>query len=112
MLCPVALTDARDLQCDAEESSRRFALQKAPFYQWLHELFSGLLVDAMERGELPALDVSFTADAMLATLHPMFYRFQRQERGFSPERILEGLRRIYSDGVKTPRITSEVAGEK
>ena len=34
----------------------------------------------------------------------MFYRFQRQERGFSPERILQGLRRIYIHGVKTPRI--------
>ena len=111
LLCPVALTDARDLQCDAEEGSRRFALQRAPFYQWLHELFSELLIDAVKREELPALDISFTADAMLATLHPMFYRFQRQERGFSPGRILAGLRRIYSDGVKTPRIPSGVAGE-
>jgi len=101
LLGPIAVTD---VHCDASESSRRFALQHAPFYLWLHELISGLLVDAVERGELPSLDVPYTADAILATLHPMFYRFQRQERGFSPERILQGLRRIYIHGVKTPRI--------
>jgi hypothetical protein len=33
----------------------------------------------------------------------MFYRFQRQERGYSPERILQGLRRIYIEGVKPPK---------
>jgi hypothetical protein len=104
LLGPIAVTDVRDVHCDASESSRRFALQHAPFYLWLHGLISGLLVDAVERGELPSLDVPYTADAILATLHPMFYRFQRQERGFSPERILQGLCRIYIHGVKTPRI--------
>jgi len=54
------------------------------------------------RGELASLDIPFTVDAILATLNPMFYSFPRQERGFSPERILQGLRRIYIDGVKTP----------
>jgi hypothetical protein len=53
---------------------------------------------------LASLDIPFTVDAILATLNPMFYRFQRQERGFSPERILQGLRRIYIDGVMNPRI--------
>lgn len=38
----------------------------------------------------------------------MFYRFQRQERGFSQGRILQGLRRIYIDGVKTQRNTDEL----
>lgn len=104
LLGPMAATDARGLQCHETESSRRFAFQHAPFYLWLHELFVGLLTDAVERGELASLDIPYTADAILATFHPMFYRFQRQERGFSPERILQGLRRIYIDGVNAPHI--------
>jgi len=39
----------------------------------------------------------------------MFYHFQRQERGFSQGRILQGLRRIYIDGVKMQRNTDELA---
>jgi AcrR family transcriptional regulator len=104
LLGPIAVTDVRDWQCDESDISRRFSLQRAPFYLWLHELLTELLTEAVERGELASLDVPYTADAMLATLHPMFYRFQRQERGFSPERILQGLRHIYIDGVKTPHI--------
>ncbi len=101
LLGPIAVTDMRDAQCDKFESSRRLSFQRAPFYLWLHDLLTMLLTEAAGRGELAPLDVSYTADAILATLYPPFYRFQRQERGFSPERILQGLRRIYIDGVKT-----------
>lgn len=110
LLGPVAITDMRDTQCDESDNSRRLSFQHAPFYLWLHELFTKLLTEAVERGELAPLDVPYTADAILASLHPMFYRFQRQERGFSPERILQGLRHIYIDGVKTARATTGIAG--
>ena len=101
LLEPVAVTEMRDAQCDKFESSWWFSFQRAPFYLWLHELLVGLLTEAVGRAELVPLDVSYTADAILATLYPPFYRFQRQERGFSPERILQGLRHIYIGGVKT-----------
>jgi hypothetical protein len=103
LLGPVAFTAMRDTHSDESD-------QHAPFYLWLHELFTRLLTEAVERGELAPLDVPYTADAILATLHPMFYRFQRQERGFSPERILQGLRHIYIDGVKSARVTAGIAG--
>jgi len=101
LLGPVAVTEMRDAQCEKFESSRRLSFQQAPFYLWLHELLESLLTEAVGRGELALLDVSYTADAILATLYPPFYRFQRQDRGFSPDRILQGLRRIYIDGLKT-----------
>ncbi len=104
LLGPIAVTDVRDWQCGTSNSSRRFSFQRAPLYLWLHELFTGLLTEAVRRGEMVSLDVPYTVDAILATLNPMFYRFQRQERGFTPERILQGLRRIYIDGVKAPPI--------
>ncbi|GAC1408392.1 MAG: TetR/AcrR family transcriptional regulator [Ktedonobacteraceae bacterium] len=95
LLGSVALTEMQETMCD--ESAKA---QHIPFYLWLHGLFAGLLTEAVERKELVALDTSFTADAILATLNPMFYRMQRQERGLSPEHILQGLRHIYINGIK------------
>ncbi len=109
LLIPVAGTDARYGLCGESDNSRRFSLQHAGYFVWLQELIADLLAEAVERGELASLDVPYTADAILATLHPMFYHFQRQERGFSQGRILQGLRRIYIDGVKTQRNTEELA---
>src|SRR5437899_3444556 len=109
LLGPIAISDMRNSSCDEADSSRRFAFQHAPLYLWLHELLAKLLTEAVERGELTSLDVPYTADTILAILNPMFYRFQRQERGFSPQRILQGLRRLYIDGLKTPCIPEGVA---
>ena len=109
LLGPVAVLDKRDWQCNEADNFRRFSFQHAPFYLWMHELFAGLFAEAVRQGELPPLDIDFTTDAVLATLHPMFYRLQRQERGFSPERILQGLRRIFIDGVKTAHVATGLA---
>ena len=97
LLESVALTEMQEMFCADGPPS----FQDIPSYFWLHELFAGLLAEAVERGELDDLDITFTADAILATLNPMFYRLQRQERGLSPERILQGLHRIYIKGITT-----------
>jgi len=101
-LGPIGGTMTRDGECNESDSSRHFSFQQSPWYLWLHELLAGLLTEAMKRGELAALDVPFTVDTMLAVLNPPFYRFQRLERGFSQERILQGVRRIYIEGVNSP----------
>jgi len=103
LLSPIAVANARYWLCDEPASSRQFAPRHAPLYDWLREVLAGLLAEAVERGELVSLDIPYIADAILTTLNPMFYRYQRQERGFTAERILQGLRRIYIDGVRTPR---------
>ncbi len=105
LLEPVAAT-RNEWICDAPEQ------RTPPPYLWLFELLKRLLAEAVEQGELIELDVAYTADAILATLHPMIYRFQRQERGFSQERILQGLRRIYIDGIKNPREATYMATGK
>jgi hypothetical protein len=95
------------VQCSEPDISRQFSFQRSPWYLWLHELFVGLLTEAVERGELSPLDVPYTADVIMATLNPPFYRFQRQERGFSSERILQGLRRLYIDGIRPLTINNQ-----
>ena len=112
MVGPVAGTDMRDVQCSESDISRHIPYQRSPWYLWLHELFAGLLTEAVRRGELAPLDIPYTADAILAALHPMVYSFQRQERGFSSERILQGLHHIYIDGLKPPSAAMEMADEK
>jgi hypothetical protein len=108
----VAGTERRDGPCNESDLSQHIGFQTTPWYRWLHELLAGLLAEAVERSELAALDIPYTADAILATLHPMVYRFQRQERGFSSERILQGLRHIYIDGVKMPSAPAGRADEQ
>lgn len=59
---------------------------------WQHMTVSGLLKTAVAAGELsPDLDVDYLADALLAPLKADIFRFQREVRGFSLERISAGL---------------------
>lgn len=74
--------------------------EPAPFYAWLGTLVTSLLTEAVKAGELAPLDIPYTVDALLACLNPNVYQFQRQERGFTPERITAGLRRIYHTGAR------------
>jgi AcrR family transcriptional regulator len=111
LLEPIVATE-REAMCAPSENTHVFAPQQMSFYLWLHELFASLLSAAVEQGELEPLDVSYTADAILAALNPMVYRFQRQERGFSQERILQGLHRIYVEGIRTPHSAVEMAEGK
>lgn len=100
LLNPINDPDVHESACEYSSHSRHFAYQDIPWYNWLHDLIAGLLSEAVERHELAALDIPYTADAILATFHPMFYRFQRQERGFSQERILQGIRHIYIENFR------------
>jgi AcrR family transcriptional regulator len=60
---------------------------------WQYLTVNGLLQAAMNAGEIPAgLDVAYLADAVLAPVKADVYQFQREARGFSVERISEGLR--------------------
>jgi len=101
LLGPIALTEHR-WQCEGDDFSRNLSAQPS-FFEWLHEVFTKLLTDAVEQGELAPLDVPYIADTILMNIYPPFYRFQRQERGFSPERILQGLCCIYIDGLQSLR---------
>jgi len=64
---------------------------------WQHMTVVGLLNEAMAADEVPSdLDATYIADALLATLHASLFRFQREGRDFSLERISAGLRRLVS----------------
>ena len=64
-------------------------------YHWQYQTVAGLLQRCIAAGEItPGIDVHYTADALLAPLQADIYRYQRDIRGFSLERISHGLRSI------------------
>jgi AcrR family transcriptional regulator len=73
---------------------------RGPFHCWLHERTVALLQEAVAWGEAAPLDAPFTADALLAAVAPPLYRAQREELGFSRERIDAAMRRLFVDGVR------------
>ena len=91
---------------EASCGGRRDLQYRNPLVQWLHSAIASLLEEAVTRHELPPVDVTYTADALLSALAVDLYLYQRQERGFSPERILQGVRRIYVDGLNMPLATA------
>ena len=56
--------------------------QTTPWYGWLHELLAGLLSEAMDRSELAALDIPYTADAMSLRFIPRCIAFKGKSVAF------------------------------
>lgn len=92
--------DMHGPRCGKANKFQHFSFQETSWHRWFYSLIMELLTEAVQREELVPLDIPYTADAILATFHPIIYRFQRMERGFSMERILQGIRRIYIEGIK------------
>src|SRR5262249_3790307 len=84
----------------ASANLRRGKPFRGPFHFWLREQITRLLDEATAAGQVAPLDVEFTADALLSAVAPHLYRYQRQELGFSQERINAAMRRLFVDGLK------------
>jgi AcrR family transcriptional regulator len=77
---------------DAFSGDRRCEVYRSPMYVWLHGSVAALLRQAEAANEIRPLDIDYTADALLAPFNVELYLFQREERGFSQERIIASLR--------------------
>ena len=87
---------------DVATGPRRTKPFRGPFHTWLREQIVALLGEAMERGEVAELDVEFTAEVILAATPPPLYSYQRQECGYSSERIIAGMRRLFVERLRRP----------
>lgn len=64
-------------------------------YIWRYLTVKGLLDAAARQGEISTeLDTAYLADALLAPTQATLFHFQRDQRGFSLERISTGLRTL------------------
>jgi len=84
---------------EAATSAQRKAF-RGPFHTWLHEQITSLLAQAVAQGEVAPLDAAFAADAILAAVAPHLYRYQRQDLGYSSERIMAAMRHLFIDGLR------------
>lgn len=85
---------------DAAGGGRRRERYRNPFYRWLRETVMVLLERAVERKEIPALDIQYATDAVLAPLNIDLYLFQRRELEMDPGRITASMRRLLLDGLR------------
>lgn len=85
---------------EAASGDQRKKHFRGPFGAWTHERIMALLTEAVARGEVATIDIAFTADAILAASSPQLYSYQRHECGYSVERIVAGMRRLYVDGLR------------
>jgi AcrR family transcriptional regulator len=77
---------------------------RGPFGTWTHAQIVRLLGEAVAQEEAAPLDAAFVADAILAALAPAQFSYQRQECGYSIERIGAGVRRLFIDGLRRPSV--------
>ena len=86
----------------AEESAKpgKKGPFRGPFHMWLREQITLLLEEATALGETGDLDIAFTADALLAAVAPHLYSYQRQELGYTRERINAAMQRLFVDGLR------------
>jgi hypothetical protein len=48
------------------------------------------------------LDVAYTADVLLAAMSPALLHYQRYECGYTTERIIAGMQRLFVDCIQQP----------
>jgi AcrR family transcriptional regulator len=84
--------------CAVSRASSGFRPLQSPLYQWMRTTCRDLLNEAVQRGDVADVDVLYTVEALLAALHNL--DFHIQDQGFLTKRILQGLRRIFIDGLK------------
>jgi AcrR family transcriptional regulator len=74
-------------------------------HSWQYMTAHGLLQRARRAGEVaPDLDAPFVAEALLAPLVARTYLFQREQLGFTPERITAGLSRLVTGLHPVPQV--------
>lgn len=75
---------------------RRSIIYHTPLYETLHNVLCQLLDEIMPNSNRAVkLDSKFMADAVLASMAPDLYAFQRQDRGLSKAEILQQIQCLY-----------------
>jgi AcrR family transcriptional regulator len=82
-----------------EAQARRF---RGPFTAWTHEQIVTLLNEGITQAEVVPLDVAYTADVLLAAMSPALLHYHRYERGYTTERIIAGMQRLFVDCIQQP----------
>ena len=80
--------------------SKRYDNYKKPHHVWNLVQVTQLLTEAQASGEADIADIAFTTDAILASFSPPLLAYQRQELGYSLERVIAGVTDVFIDGLR------------
>ncbi|WP_405078672.1 TetR/AcrR family transcriptional regulator [Paenibacillus chitinolyticus] len=87
--------------CEVSRASTGHRPLQSPLCQWMRNISRNLLNEAVERGDVSGVDIPYTIEALLAVLHNIDYHLQ--DEGFTSQRVLDGLQRIFIEGLKAHR---------
>jgi AcrR family transcriptional regulator len=80
-----------------QEQARRF---RGPFTAWTHTQVVALLNEGIAQAEIVPLDVAYIADVLMAAMSPALLHYQRNDCGYSTERIIAGMQRLFVDCIQ------------
>ncbi|MCY1713648.1 TetR/AcrR family transcriptional regulator [Caproiciproducens galactitolivorans] len=85
--------------CAVSRAILGYRPMQTPLYQWMRDTCLSLFEEAKQGEELSAdVDIPYTVEALLSALHDI--DFHLHDHGFSLERIVKGLDRIFIKGLK------------
>lgn len=85
--------------CSVSRMILGYRPMQTPLYQWMRDTCLSLLNEAEQLGQLSNVDIPYTVEALLSTLHDI--DFHLYDHNFSVERIVKGLDRIFIKGLKS-----------
>ncbi|MGE7989153.1 TetR/AcrR family transcriptional regulator [Lysinibacillus fusiformis] len=86
-----------DWVCEVTRASTNYRPIQSPLYEWMRKICTQILLEAVKKGEIEKIDVPFTVEAILGTLNNVDEQLIHQ--GYSVERILLGIKRLYIDSL-------------
>ncbi|MDF2720618.1 MAG: TetR/AcrR family transcriptional regulator [Paenibacillus sp.] len=81
----------------AEKKS--YSFYEKPIFRRLHDLMHPLLARAVERGEIREIDITLTINTSLVALSPNQYAYHRDVLGYDKQRFLQGICRLFVEGL-------------
>lgn len=79
---------------------KSFLPHKRPITIRLHNIFQPLLERACRDDEAEEIDIPLTVNCLLVSLAPEQYLYHRDTLGYSKERFLTGVRRLFVDNLR------------
>ncbi|MGZ0041384.1 TetR/AcrR family transcriptional regulator [Paenibacillus ottowii] len=87
--------------CAVSRASTGHRPLHSPLCQWMRTTCRYLYSEASAKGDISDVDIVYTVEALLATLHNIDFHLKDEE--LSTKQILKGIRRLYIDGLKASK---------
>lgn len=84
--------------CHVSRSLTGHRPMQSPLYMWMRNCCQRLLEQAQKNNDIEDIDIAYTVEALMSALHNL--DIHMIDQGFEKQRILQGIWRLYIDGLK------------